>query len=128
MFTALLGSLQIVRLFHSQINSLRSFACLLGPHLPFGKFPSWSNSSHNDILVQFCHGDPVFILSLHSLFPDLQPEITSAIQKVVKCILEGGVTTNSRVYVTVYTETLSFCKVRYAQIPQSYVSRRYQLG
>ena len=90
---------QIVLSFHSQqvLDKLSPIlANLLRTQYTSGNFSSSSTSSHNDVLVQFCHGAPGFLVSLRSLlpyFPDLRPEITSAIQKAEQCVLERGVLT-----------------------------------
>ena len=67
---------------------------LLTTQLPSGNFPSSTQSSRNDILVQFCHGAPGFLISLRSLlphFPHLRQDIMSAIANAERCVLERGV-------------------------------------
>ena len=71
---------------------------LLETQLPSGNFPSSRDSSHKDILVQFCHGAPGFIISFYSLlphFPELTKPLQSAIQKAEKCVLERGILTKN---------------------------------
>ena len=88
---------QLVLSFHSQqvLDKLSpALANLLRTQFPSGNFPSSSHSSHSDVLVQFCHGAPGFILALRSVlpyFPHLQQEIISAIEKAQKCVMERGV-------------------------------------
>jgi len=67
---------------------------LLATQFTSGNFPSSTHSTHNDVLVQFCHGAPGFLISLRSLFPhfpDLQRQITSAIGDAERCVLKRGV-------------------------------------
>ena len=70
---------------------------LLELQLPSNNFPT-RESSTRDELVQFCHGAPGFVTSLHTLqpfFPSLESKISSAIAKAERCILERGVLTKS---------------------------------
>ena len=76
---------------------------LLETQLPSGNFPSSLDSSHKDILVQFCHGAPGFIISFYSLlphFPELTKPLQSAIQKAEKCVLERGILTEESMFVS----------------------------
>jgi len=65
---------------------------LLRRQLASGNFPTYPTSSR-DLLVQFCHGAPGVLVSFHSLrshFPNLQSEISEAVERGERCVLERG--------------------------------------
>lgn len=66
----------------------------LRTQLRSGNYPSSRGSSLRDELVQFCHGSPGFLISLHSLapyFPELRDQIATVVENGTRCVIERGV-------------------------------------
>ncbi len=88
---------QIVLSSPSRADTLESMLEeLLEIQYPSGNFPSSSPVSHNDNLVQFCHGAPGFVISLVSLrpyFKNLSRQIEDAVTRARLCIWERGLLT-----------------------------------
>ena len=66
---------------------------LLHDQLESGNWKSSASSSHEDRLVQWCHGAPGFIpalITLKPLYPHLAAQIDVAIEKGRRCIWERG--------------------------------------
>lgn len=80
---------------HAAPKLEKTLSRLLETQFPSGNFPS-SLPVGSDVLVQFCHGGPGFVLALNSikqLFPKLQVQIDQAVAAARKDIGERGLLT-----------------------------------
>jgi hypothetical protein len=105
-------------------------ATLLRLQLESGNFPS-SEGSLRDVLVQFCHGAPGFLISFHSVknaFPDLEAEIAVATERAEECVDTRGATKDTLLLSRIAWECVGRERGKYDEDAEDCVRARYSVG